>query len=60
MCFKKDFSSISNNWLGFLVEHLGPPTIGLSLRSFGSKISKCPCLLSVYSGFYNLGFMHFR
>ena len=36
MCFNKD---LPINWLSFLVGHLGPPTAGLSFRSFGSKVS---------------------
>ena len=39
MRFKKGFNSISINCLSFLVGHLGSPTIGLGLRSFGSKSS---------------------
>ena len=39
MRFKKDFNSTSISWLSFLVGHLEPPTIGLILRSFGSKFS---------------------
>ena len=35
---KKLFNKVSINSLRFVVGHLGPPTIGLTFKSFGSQI----------------------
>ena len=52
MCFNKD---LPINWLSFLFGHLGPPTAGLSLRSFGSKVSMVSLFLMFIADSISLG-----
>ena len=52
MCFNKD---LPINWLSFLFGHLGPPTAGLSLRSFGSKVSMVSLFLMFTADSISLG-----